>query len=166
MTSHPSEFKQQIVNWQFFKFLAVISGFVTIAVITIIGLMKNDPLHEQTMAFTAVVLFEMIIIWAIRSQYKLSLFSNKYLVMAVTASLTLQLMVLYLPLQIGNSSLQELFKVKPLGPVDWSIILVSGGVLWLLWKILLPRFVKNFNPEMRFEEKIISELNQEAASPR
>jgi len=155
MTSRPSEFKQQIVNWEFFKFLAVISGLVTVAVLTIIGLMKNDTLHEQTMAFTAVVLFEMIIIWAIRSQYKLGFFSNKYLVMAVSASIILQILVLYLPLQIAGQSLQELFKVKPLGVTDWAIILVSAGVLWLLWKLLLPRFVKSFNPEMSFDEKIV-----------
>lgn len=148
MTSHPKEFKQEIVNLAFFKFLAVISGLVTIAVLVIIGLMKNEQLHEQTMAFTAVVVFEMIIIWAIRSQYKLSLFSNKYLVIAVSTSLVLQLIVLYLPLQIGNASLQELFKVTPLGLSDWIIILGSGGLLTILWKILLPRFVKSFNPEM------------------
>ncbi len=165
MTSHPKEFKQQIVNMAFFKFLAVISGFVTIAVLIIIGLMKNEPLHEQTMAFTSVVIFEMIIIWAIRSQYKLSLFSNKYLVLAVGASLILQLLVLYLPLQIGSSSLQELFKVTPLGITDWAIILGTGLTLGLLWRVILPRFVISFNPEMSFEEKIITELSREEPSP-
>lgn len=158
MTSHPKEFKQQIVNWEFFKFLAVISGFVTIAVLTIIGLMKNDPVHEQTMAFTAVVLFEMIIIWAIRSQYKLPFFSNKYLLLAVSASIILQLLVLYLPLQIAGQSLQDLFKVTPLGWTDWGIILLTGATLGLAWKFILPRFVKSFNPEMSFEEKIIKEV--------
>lgn len=164
MTSHPKEFKQQIVNMAFFKFLAVISGFVTIAVLVIIGLMKNEPLHEQTMAFTAVVIFEMIIIWAIRSQYKLSVFSNKYLFLAVSASLVLQLVVLYLPLKIGNATLQELFKVTPLNLTDWLIILGAGGMLAILWKIILPRFVESFNPEMRFEEKILNELSREEPS--
>lgn len=159
MTSHPKQFKQQIVNMAFFKFLAVISGCVTLAVLIIIGMMKNDPVHEQTMAFTSIVVFEMIILWAIRSQYKLSIFSNKYLITAVFASLTLQLMVLYLPLQVGSSSLQELFKVTPLGLNDWGIIAIAGGMLALIWKFVLPRFVVNFNPEMSFEEKILKEVS-------
>lgn len=146
MTSRPGEFKQEIVSMPFLKFLGAISILVTIAILVIIGLMKSDPVHEQTMAFTAVVLFEMVIIWAIRDQYKLGFFSNKYLVMAVSASIILQLMVLYLPLQVGNSNLQVLFKVAPLGLIDWGIILGSGVILWVLWKILLPRFVKSFNP--------------------
>lgn len=158
MTSHPKEFKQQIVNMAFFKFLAVISGFVTIAVLIIIGLMKNEPLHEQTMAFTAVVVFEMIIIWAIRSQYRLSFFSNKYLIMAIIASITLQMLVLYLPLQINGLSLQELFKVTPLSLNDWGIILGAGAILAMLWKVILPKFVISFNPEMSFEEKILKEV--------
>lgn len=154
MTSHPQEFKQQIVNLPFFKFLMVISVMVTIAVLSIIGVMKNDPLHEQTMAFTAVVLFEMIIIWAIRSQYRLPFFSNKYLIAAVSASLILHLGVLYLPIQIGSSTLQELFKVTYLSLTDWGIILGAGALLAGLWKIILPRFVESFNPEIKLNDEI------------
>lgn len=159
MTSHPKEFKQQIVNLPFFKFLMVISVMVTIAVLAIIGFMKNDPLHEQTMAFTAVVVFEMIIIWAIRSQYRLPFFSNKYLLLAVTASILLHLGVLYLPIQIGSSTLQELFKVTTLSLSDWGIILGAGAILAILWKIILPRFVESFNPEIKMNDKYESKLN-------
>jgi len=153
MTSHPQEFKQQIVNIPFFKFLMVISVMATIAILTIIGFMKNEPLHEQTMAFTAVVVFEMIIIWAIRSQYRLPFFSNKYLIAAVSTSLILHLGVLYLPIQIGSSTLQELFKVTHLSLTDWGIILGAGVILAGLWKIILPRFVESFNPEIKINDK-------------
>ena len=153
MTSHPKEFKQQIVNLPFFKFLMVISVMVTVAVLAIIGFMKNDPLHEQTMAFTSVVVFEMIIIWAIRSQYRLPFFSNKYLLLAITASILLHLGVLYLPIQIGGATLQELFKVTYLSLTDWGIILGAGAILAVLWKIILPRFVESFNPEIKMNDK-------------
>jgi Ca2+-transporting ATPase len=152
MTSHPKEFKQQIVTMPFFKFLMVISVMTSIAVLGIIGYMKNDPLHEQTMAFTAIVVFEMIIIWAIRNQYKLSVFSNKYLILAVSASMILHLLVLYLPINIAGTSLQEMFKVTPLSLMDWGIILGVGAVLMGLWKIILPRFVESFNPELKIKE--------------
>lgn len=157
MTSHPKEFKQQIVNLPFFKFLAAISVTSTIAVLIIIGLMKNDPLHEQTMAFTSVVVFEMVILWAIRSQYKLTLFSNRYLVMAVSASILLQLGVLYLPLTFGTLTLQELFKVTPLSLSDWGIILGAALLLGILWQLTLPALVKRFNPEMELKDDMKDE---------
>lgn len=159
MTSHPKEFKQQIVNMPFFKFLALISFMTTVAVLIIIGVMKNDPVHEQTMAFTSVVVFEMVILWAIRSQYKLSIFSNKYLVMAVSASLLLQLGVLYLPLSFGAFTLQELFKVVPLSLSDWGIILGAAAVLGVIFKFTLPSMVKNFNPEMEIKDPLAKELD-------
>ena len=159
MTSHPKEFKQQIVNMPFFKFLALISFMTTVAVLIIIGLMKNDPIHEQTMAFTSVVVFEMVILWAIRSQYKLGIFSNKYLVMAVSASLLLQLGVLYLPLSFGAFTLQELFKVVPLSISDWGIILGAAATLGIIFKLTLPSMVKNFNPEMEIKDPLAKELD-------
>lgn len=152
MTSHPKEFKQQIVTLPFFKFLMVISVMTSVAVLGIIGYFQTDPLHEQTMAFTAVVVFEMIIIWAIRNQYKLSVFSNKYLILAVTASMILHLLVLYLPISIAGTSLQEMFKVTSLSIYDWGIIFGVGAILMGLWKIILPRFVESFNPEIRIKE--------------
>lgn len=152
MTSHPKEFKQQIVNFHFFKFLAVISLMATLAVLLIIGLMKNDPLHEQTMAFTSIVVFEMVILWAIRSQYKLGIFSNKYLIMAVSASILLHLVVLYLPLSFTGTSLQELFKVAHLSLSDWGIILAAAALLGIVWKLTLPSLVRTFNPEMDIKD--------------
>jgi hypothetical protein len=36
--------------------------------------------------------------------------------------------------------------------MDWAIILGAGSILMLLWKIILPRFVESFNPEIKIKE--------------
>lgn len=153
MTSHPREFKQQIVNWPFFKFLAAISVMATLAILLIIGNMNSSPLHEQTIAFTSVVIFEIVILWTIRSQYKLSFFSNKFLVSAVIGSILLHLTVLYLPLSFAGITLQELFKVSFLSFTDWAIILGAALSLGIIWKLTLPGLVQNFNPEIETPKK-------------
>ena len=58
----------------------------------------------------------------IRSEYNLGFFSNKYLVLAVTTSILLQLMIIYTPLS-------PFFGTFRLSVIDWGmIILVSVAV--------------------------------------
>lgn len=83
------------------------------------------------MAFTAVVIFEMIRLLDIRAEYKLPPFSNKYLVLAVLTSITLQLMLLYAPVNIAGYTLQALFKVQPILFKDWLVLLSVGGILFV-----------------------------------
>ncbi|MBI2548022.1 cation-translocating P-type ATPase [Candidatus Woesearchaeota archaeon] len=75
-----------------------------------------DAAKARTIAFTAVIVFEMVRIQMIRSHYKLGVFSNRWLLGAICSSLVLQLLVLYTPLQ-------TIFNVVPLGLIDWAIII-------------------------------------------
>ena len=59
---------------------------------------KADLKKAQTVVFTTLVVLEIVRLYMIRSEYKLGLFSNKYLVLAVISSIALQLAVLYTPL--------------------------------------------------------------------
>ena len=138
MHHKPQQFKEPIISSQLLKFLLVISGFAALAIL-ILTTTSGNLIHKQTIAFTAVVLFEIIIIWALRAEYNLSIFSNLYLVLTVAISILLQLIVLYLPIEISGSSLQELFKVTPLNLNEWLLILITGGILALIWKITLPK---------------------------
>ncbi len=88
------------------------------------GLMK-----AQTMAFTALVIFEVVRLQVIRYEYKLGLFSNKLLIGAVILSLGLQMLTIYGPLAIW-------FKTTPLELFDWGMIIVASIVLWVVYKII------------------------------
>ncbi|MBT4805001.1 calcium-translocating P-type ATPase, SERCA-type [Candidatus Woesearchaeota archaeon] len=82
----------------------------------------------QTIAFTALVIFEIVRIRMIRSDYKLGIFSNKWLVAAIFGSFLLQLVVIYTPLS-------NVFGTVPLGLFDWGVIVFTGlillGIHWI-----------------------------------
>ncbi len=93
-------------------------------------LYRGSPLIKaQTVAFTSLVVFEIVRLQMIRSDYNLSLFSNKYLIGAVISSLLLQVVVVYTPLN-------KIFKVVPLGLIDWVWILAAAFILIVIVKII------------------------------
>ncbi len=93
----------------------------------------------RTAIFTGFVLYEFARITGIRFQERLSLFSNKLLILSLVASLMLQLLIVYTPANI-------LFHIEPLGFHEW-IALLSGFVLSLILAAVttptINRFVKD-----------------------
>jgi magnesium-transporting ATPase (P-type) len=100
----------------------------------------GDAERIRTSVFTMIVVFELLFVFSIRALHtplhRSKPFSNPWLVVAVLASLLLQLMVLYIP------SLQGLFKVEPLGAMGWlRIIVVCTGLMtaFEIWKAVFLR---------------------------
>ncbi len=92
----------------------------------------------QTIAFTAIVLMEMVRLQSIRHEYKLGIFSNKYLILAVLSSIVLQLAVIYTPLNV-------LFGTTFLSLIDWSYIVGTIFAVFVLNGIglmIIKRFEK------------------------
>ncbi|MCJ7429166.1 MAG: cation-transporting P-type ATPase [Candidatus Nanohaloarchaeota archaeon QJJ-5] len=119
------------------RMFSMIAGIGTLMTVTILPLFFYN-LHQgegmmlaQTMAFTALVVFEMIGIQAIRRVYNMSVFSNKWLWISVAGALGLHLVVLYSPLN-------TYFQVVPLGLINWLEI---GGAL-LVFFILVEGLIK------------------------
>ena len=77
--------------------------------------------YAQTIVFTTLVIFEMFNAFNCRSErhslFKIGLFSNRWLVVAVAVSVLMQLVVLYTP------AFDILFDTMPLSITDWLIIL-------------------------------------------
>lgn len=147
MESKPSVFKENIMNKKFLTILFSHSVLISIVVLTIFYFFKDNPIHAQSLSFTAVVFFEMLIIIAIRKHYFLSIFSNFYLVLAMLSSISLQLAVLYLPFKFFGVTLQDLFKVQPLGIIDWLYLILGGFIIYIFMEILSFMINKNFNKE-------------------
>ncbi|MGI9859888.1 cation-translocating P-type ATPase [Moorella naiadis] len=106
-------------------------GLATL-VVFILGLYLGDgdlP-TARTLAFTTLVVAQLFAVFECRSEhlspFAVGYFSNPYLVTAVTISLAMQLLVLYLP------PLQAVFKTVPLNLFHWGIILLAAG-----WRTLL-----------------------------
>ena len=123
MDRSPRDPGQGIVDRQM---LGLIGGFGTISTAVILVLMgvtldgagAVTP-YVMTMVFTAFVVLEFEKLYVIRWLRETPTLSNRWLATAVLGSLTLQLAVLYTPLN-------DYFGTVPLGPADWGLL---GGAL-------------------------------------
>ena len=84
------------------------------------GIMK-----AQTIAFNGLVILEIARLQMIRGKYKLGIFSNKWLLVAIVASLILQAIVVYTPVS-------SFFGVVALEWVDWLVIIGAAVALYLV----------------------------------
>ena len=81
-----------------------------------------------TVAFTTVVIFEMVRVQSVRMKYRIGLFSNMKLIAAMAVSIMLQVAVIYIPV------LQPIFSTTALGIADWiEIMAVSSTVMIVMW---------------------------------
>lgn len=105
-----------------------LTGFV-IAIGTLVachfGLRQSAEL-AQTMAFTTLVVLELVRVQMVRSQYHMSIFSNPYIILALASSFFLQLLVIYTPF------LQTVFGTAPLTFAEWGVILAVAIVVWFI----------------------------------
>ncbi len=96
--------------------------------------------EARTVAFCSMVTFEWFRAFNARSDeytvFKLGVFRNRWLVMAIAVAIMLQLAVVYVPF------LQVAFSTVPLGIDGWGIAILAGGSLFVveeLRKLLFPR---------------------------
>lgn len=93
------------------------------------GLSQSAEL-AQTMAFTTLVVLEIVRVQMVRSQYHMSIFSNPYIILALASSLLLQLLVVYTPF------LQTIFGTVPLNLTEWGVILTVAIVVWVISTVI------------------------------
>ena len=74
------------------------------------------------------IVMELVVALSMRSLkyplYKVGVFKNKYLWLAILSSFALQLVILYLP------GLQPLFDVHTPELIDWAIAALSGAIIF------------------------------------
>ncbi len=93
-----------------------------------------------TMAFTLFIMLQLVNAFNCRSSHQSAwhnLGGNKWLILAVLASLALQLIILYTPM------METVFSVKPLDMADWLLI-GALGLGMLAWEEGRKHFMPNF----------------------
>jgi len=141
MRRKPSRTKGEVLSTN--SLLAIIRTGVLIGVACLFLYMLyrpsfSDPAHlmrAQTVAFTALVAMEFVVLQTVRHQYGQHLFSNKYLSISLLLVAILQLAVLYTPLN-------SLFHVVPIKIIDWVAIFLAVSALFI-FNHLVNRFVKS-----------------------
>lgn len=94
-----------------------------------VGLQTSAAL-AQTMTFTTLVVLELVRVQMVRSQYNMSFFSNRWLIIALISSLFIQLLMIYTP------GLQKIVGTVGLNVMDWGVIFGVGVVLFFLSQLI------------------------------
>ncbi|MDR3564866.1 MAG: calcium-translocating P-type ATPase, SERCA-type [Negativicutes bacterium] len=105
-------------------------GCSTILVFTLVFLLRHDLALARTMAFSTLVFCQLFHVYDCRSEllsiFEVGLFTNKYLLLATSCSVSMQLAVIYIPF------LRDIFATVPLGLTEWLIILTVSGWTFIL----------------------------------
>lgn len=111
----------------------------------LIGQYWYNHTHESAFAavsaaFTSMVVFEMVRLVDIRTDFAIPWFSNPWLSVAIASSIVLQIAVLYFEPLARN------FSVGPLSNHDWFVMVAGSIFLFIAMKALNPIFDR-FGPE-------------------
>jgi Ca2+-transporting ATPase len=102
---------------------------------------QNQETHWQTMAFTVLCFSQLGHVMAIRSDwksiFKLGIFSNKSLLGAIAITVSLQLMIIYLPF------FNIIFKTQPLTYLELTITLAVSSIVF--WAVEMEKWIKTFH---------------------
>ncbi|MFT7615897.1 MAG: Ca2+-transporting ATPase [Candidatus Woesearchaeota archaeon] len=132
MKQPPQNTSEGIMNWKIGATILYVSILITAAVLILFKYSLDTGMsvaHAQTVAFTAIIVMEIVRLQSIRSEYQLGMFSNKWLVMAVVSSIFLQLLVIYTPLT-------ALFGTVPLSVMDWVRITGASAIVYVLTMVV------------------------------
>ena len=141
MLRPPRDPRSRVIGWRAWLEIIFIGAIMTAGTLFVMdwalpgGLLTGGSAqrgfpHAQTMAFTTLVFYQLFNAFNARFQQQSAfhkLFTNRWLWLAVLASVGLQLAVVHVPL------LQRAFHTHPLTPRDWLLcVTVASSVLWAM----------------------------------
>ncbi len=128
----PKKFQGEIITARLWLEMVLAGLVITAGVVWIYWVNLPEGLSEaRAAAFVAIVVFEIMRLFAIRFRYKIGFFSNGWLIAAAALSIVLQLLIVYIPF------FGRLFDVTGIDSHDWLLIGVFSLVILALgwdWK--------------------------------
>lgn len=132
MRYSPRAFQTQIISKRLWIEMWIFGIFLTVFVLGLYMInLSNGQAAAQGAAFTGLVVFELVSIYLIRSNYRISFFSNKWLLISIIVTMCLQLTIVYSPF------FNTIFGIAPLTIDNWIFILLAS--LWLYFAFQLIR---------------------------
>ena len=100
-------------------------GFlVAVGVLFLFSVYSSDISHARTVAFTSLVVFEMVRLHMVRRQYGVGMFSNFWLLGSILLTIILQFIVVYTPFG-------RFFEAVALSFLDWVLIFAVALALFV-----------------------------------
>jgi len=126
----PKKFQGEIINARVWGEIIFFGIALTISVLLLYFLNLPESIDEaRASAFMAIIIFELVRLVNIRSDYKISWLSNIWLPIAILSSVALQLLIVYVP------SLANLFELSPIDSFDWLYIAVVSVLLFVGFRL-------------------------------
>jgi Ca2+-transporting ATPase len=117
--------------------VGLLMGVVTLG-IQAWAIQNNNP-NGQTMAFSVLCFSQLGHVMSIRSNrqsiFKIGVFSNKPMMMALIATVALQLLIIYIPF------LNPVFKTQALSLKELGITLAASSIVF--WAVELEKMIKS-----------------------
>lgn len=130
MKEKPRRIRDKIMGRQMNFNVAFMGVLIASGTLFIFHLYKDVDIRlARTMAFTTLVVLEIVRVQIIRMSHNEKFFSNSWLVGALALSMAMQLAVIYTPLS-------SLFHTASLDVWHWVYILVTGATLIILSRIV------------------------------
>ena len=131
MKYSPKVFQTQIISKRLWVEMVLCGILITTMVLGIFVLNLPHGLpFAQGAAFSAIVIFELISLYLIRSSYNVSFFSNKWLFISIFVTVLLQMIIVYTPVLV------QLFEMVPADMNDWLFIIVASAWIWFAFKLI------------------------------
>lgn len=131
MKYSPKTFQTEIISKRLWAEMIIFSIFLSIFVLGAYVLNSQDGIAAaQGAAFTSLVIFELLSIYLIRSNYHVSFFSNKWLFISILVSILIQLGIIY------NPFVANIFGLGEVHLQDWTFILLASIWLYLAFKLM------------------------------
>ncbi|HDD72523.1 MAG TPA: cation-transporting P-type ATPase, partial [Candidatus Aenigmarchaeota archaeon] len=130
MERKPRDPKENILSREMVSDIVIVSIIMTLGTLLLFwwNLVTESGIKAMTVAFTLIVMFEMVRVQSVRMKFRIGIFSNRKLIAAIVTSIFLQIMVVYIP------AMQVIFRTVSLTLWDWiEIILMSSTVMIIMW---------------------------------
>lgn len=129
MRYNPKVFQRQIVSKRLWIEMVIFGILLTLGVVGIFILDLPEGLQAaQGAAFMAIVVFELVNVYLIRSNYKTSIFTNKLLFLSIAFTFGLQVLITHIPV------VAKLFEVGRVDLLDWIYIIAVSALMWIVFK--------------------------------
>lgn len=139
MQEPPRKKNEPIINKRLGLIIIAIGIQITLfLLITYFIVLPKGEEIARSVIFTGIICYEFVRIATIRSQEKLSWLSNPWLLLAVLASLLMQIIIIYSPLN-------SLFHVQAFGLYEWLVIGVGVIISYVAAKFITKQIIKYTN---------------------
>lgn len=148
LRAHPKHFQEAIISKRVWVEIVIFGSLMSAL---LVAQYWFDHTHESRLAavsaaFTAMVIYEIVRLVDIRTDYKIRWFSNPWLSVALVSSLVLHFSVLYF------APLARYFDVAPLTNQDWVFMGIGIVFLLTIMKLLNPVLNRTLGQEHRSEQ--------------